>query len=192
MSSTWEERGQASAWPEHRPAPSDSAPIGSDEASGSDARREPPLPHEQARIDPQDRAFGAAAADDQEVVDELVGYGAEEQDLPEDRDWAPRAAGKAPVPGTLEGDIDSDLRSDSADAAVDGEHHRHEPVLHRHRHSHVTHNYNEATGGFDHLSSAHEHDHRHPGSSHSHRPHEDFELEHGGEGHDHDHDDPTR
>ena len=45
--------------------------------------------------DPQDRAFGAEAAKDQEIVDELDDSGALEEDLPERRGDLPRAGGKA-------------------------------------------------------------------------------------------------
>lgn len=45
--------------------------------------------------DPQDKAFGAAASRDQEIVDELEDWGAEERDLPGKPEQAPRAAGKA-------------------------------------------------------------------------------------------------
>ncbi len=50
---------------------------------------------EQPTKDPQDQAFGATAAKDLEIVDEFDDMGAEEEDLPDDREEAPRAAGKA-------------------------------------------------------------------------------------------------
>jgi hypothetical protein len=65
--------------------------------------------------------------------------------------------------------------------------HDHAAVAHTHRHYHVTHNLREMTGGFEHLSSAHEHEHDHAAMSHSHFPHEDFDSEHAGEAHVHDH-----
>lgn len=67
------------------------------------------------------------------------------------------------------------------------EEHTHEPLDHSHAHHHVTHNLNQRTGGFDHLSSEHEHLHDHAGVSHAHYPHQDFEHEHRFEAHDHDH-----
>jgi hypothetical protein len=53
-----------------------------------------------------------------------------------------------------------------------------------HRHFHVTHNHNEMTEGFEHLSAAqeHEHDHDHAPLHHAHVPHQDFEREHAGRG----------
>jgi hypothetical protein len=45
--------------------------------------------------DPQDEQFGIQAAKDQEIVEELEDWGAEWDDLPEDRDEVPRAGGKA-------------------------------------------------------------------------------------------------
>ena len=71
------------------------------------------------------------------------------------------------------------------------EEHTHEPVVHSHPHYHVTHNRNEMTGGFDHLSSQHEHEHDHAGLTHAHWPHENFEHEHLGEAHVHDHAEPV-
>jgi hypothetical protein len=67
------------------------------------------------------------------------------------------------------------------------EQHDHEALIHAHEHPHVTHNFNDRTAGFDHLSSAHEHEHDHAKVSHSHFAHRDFESEHRGEAHDHDH-----
>ena len=67
------------------------------------------------------------------------------------------------------------------------ERHDHAAVVHAHEHVHVTHNRNEMTGGFDHLSSEHEHDHDHAKVAHAHFPHRDFEQEHRYEAHDHDH-----
>ena len=72
------------------------------------------------------------------------------------------------------------------------EEHEHEALVHSHRHYHVTHNYREMTGGFEHLSSAHEHEHDHAPVSHSHYPHEDFDAEHIGEAHVHDHTVPVK
>ncbi len=45
--------------------------------------------------DPQDQAFGAAAAEDQERADDLERQGAHTEDLPDAPARAPRAAGKA-------------------------------------------------------------------------------------------------
>ena len=45
--------------------------------------------------DPQDTAFGAAAAADQEFVDELEDEGVSEEELPDAVFEPPRAAGKA-------------------------------------------------------------------------------------------------
>ena len=67
------------------------------------------------------------------------------------------------------------------------ENHDHGALVHSHRHYHVTHNYQEAGGGFEHLSAAHEHSHDHTAVTHSHRPHERFDDEHAGEAHVHDH-----
>ena len=72
------------------------------------------------------------------------------------------------------------------------EEHEHDKLVHTHAHHHVTHNYNEHTGGFDHLSSFHEHEHDHAALRHSHAPHENFENEHLGEAHVHDHAAPTK
>jgi hypothetical protein len=47
------------------------------------------------------------------------------------------------------------------------------------------------TGGFEHLSAAHEHEHDHAPLHHAHVPHQDFEREHAGEAHVHDHDQPA-
>ena len=49
----------------------------------------------ETRQDPQDKAFGAAAAADQEFVDQLDDEGVTEEDLPDVPAEAPRAAGKA-------------------------------------------------------------------------------------------------
>jgi hypothetical protein len=73
------------------------------------------------------------------------------------------------------------------DGSSTWEHHEHDAIVHRHEHPHVTHNLNERTQGFDHLSSSHEHDHDHAAVSHAHYGHIDFESEHRGEAHDHDH-----
>jgi hypothetical protein len=48
------------------------------------------------------------------------------------------------------------------------------------------------TGGFEHLSAAHEHDHDHAPLHHANVPHQDFEREHAGEAHVHDHDQRRR
>jgi hypothetical protein len=58
-----------------------------------------------------------------------------------------------------------------------------EGLVHSHRHFHVTHNRNEMTGGFEHLSAAHEHKHDHTTLHHAHVRHQDFEREHAGEAH---------
>ena len=71
------------------------------------------------------------------------------------------------------------------------EEHEHPPVVHSHPHYHVTHNRNEMTGGFDHLSSQHVHEHDHAGLAHAHFPHQNFEHEHEGEAHIHDHAEPV-
>jgi hypothetical protein len=63
--------------------------------------------------------------------------------------------------------------------------HAHEALSHQHAHYHVTHNFNNLTGGFDHLYTRHSHPHDHPAVEHSHHPHENFESEHSGEAHDH-------
>ena len=70
--------------------------------------------------------------------------------------------------------------------------HDHEELVHSHRHYHVTHNYRDMTGGFEHLSSAHEHEHDHAAVNPSHYPHEDFDSEHAGEAHVHDHSVPVK
>jgi hypothetical protein len=72
------------------------------------------------------------------------------------------------------------------------EEHDHDAIVHTHVHYHVTHNFRELTGGFEHLSSAHDHEHDHAPIKHSHHPHQDFEEEHGGEAHIHDHVQPAR
>lgn len=69
----------------------------------------------------------------------------------------------------------------------DWDEHSHEAVVHTHGHYHVTHNFREATGGFEHLSSYHEHEHDHAAMRHRHFPHENYEQEHAGEAHIHDH-----
>jgi hypothetical protein len=71
------------------------------------------------------------------------------------------------------------------------EEHDHEGLVHTHRHYHVTHNRNDMTGGFEHLSAAHEHEHNHAPMRHAHVAHQDFEHEHAGEAHVHDHDQPA-
>ncbi|HEV8626563.1 MAG TPA: hypothetical protein VG034_19125 [Acidimicrobiia bacterium] len=72
------------------------------------------------------------------------------------------------------------------------EQHDHPALAHNHGHYHVTHNYNDASGGFVHLSSRHDHEHDHAPLSHAHYPHEDFEKEHVGEAHIHDHEQAVR
>ena len=72
------------------------------------------------------------------------------------------------------------------------EEHTHDAVVHSHRHYHVTHNFIERSGGFEHLSSAHEHEHDHAALTHTHFPHQDFDSEHEGEAHIHEHGDPVR
>jgi hypothetical protein len=47
------------------------------------------------KIDEQDRQFGADAAEDQEVVDRLDDEGKDADDLPDQPQRQPRAAGKA-------------------------------------------------------------------------------------------------
>jgi len=69
----------------------------------------------------------------------------------------------------------------------DSAEHSHEALTHDHEHHHVTHNFNAARGGFEHLSARHAHQHDHGGLIHSHHPHEDFDREHAGEAHEHDH-----
>ena len=49
----------------------------------------------QPHQDPQDKAFGATAAEDQEFVDQLEDEGAAEEQLPDPVEEPPRAAGKA-------------------------------------------------------------------------------------------------
>jgi hypothetical protein len=72
------------------------------------------------------------------------------------------------------------------------EEHHHEALVHDHRHYHVTHNYNDLTTGFDHLSSTHSHEHDHGELTHRHHPHVAFETEHLGEAHVHDHEVPVK
>src|SRR5688500_10208250 len=72
------------------------------------------------------------------------------------------------------------------------EQHDHPALAHSHVHYHVTHNYNDASGGFVHLSSRHEHEHDHAALTHAHFPHENFEQEHEGEAHIHDHEQAVR
>jgi len=72
------------------------------------------------------------------------------------------------------------------------EQHDHPALAHQHGHYHVTHNFNEASGGFVHLSSRHEHEHDHAALSHAHFPHENFDKEHEGEAHIHDHEQAVR
>ena len=72
------------------------------------------------------------------------------------------------------------------------EEHHHDAIVHTHEHYHVTHNYNDLTTGFDHLSSSHAHEHDHGELTHRHHPHQSFEQEHGGEAHVHDHEAPVR
>jgi len=50
------------------------------------------------RIDPQDRQFGAAAARDQERVDQLEEAGVDEASMPDESAARPRAGGKADPP----------------------------------------------------------------------------------------------
>jgi hypothetical protein len=56
---------------------------------------EDPVAPDLPRKDPQDQAFGATAAKDQEIVDEFDDMGAGKEDLPTEREEVPRAAGKA-------------------------------------------------------------------------------------------------
>ncbi len=55
--------------------------------------------------------------------------------------------------------------------AAGWEEHDHEGLVHARRHFRVTHNHNEMTGGFEHLSAAHEHEHDHAPLRHAHVPH---------------------
>jgi hypothetical protein len=50
---------------------------------------------EPPKQDPQDKAFGAAASRDQEVVDALEEQGVTEDELPDEPARHPRSAGKA-------------------------------------------------------------------------------------------------
>lgn len=72
------------------------------------------------------------------------------------------------------------------------EQHEHEALVHDHGHYHVTHNLDDDTGAFRHLSSRHTHAHDHAAMQHSHTPHRAFESEHMGETHDHDHGEPVK
>lgn len=54
---------------------------------------------DQPTQDPQDKAFGAAASRDQDLVDELEKKGVEEDELPDVPARHPRSAGKAEVEG---------------------------------------------------------------------------------------------
>ena len=63
--------------------------------------------------------------------------------------------------------------------------HSHQALSHQHPHYHVTHNFNNLTGGFDHLFTRHSHHHDHAAVDHSHHPHQDFDAEHAGEAHQH-------
>jgi hypothetical protein len=67
--------------------------------ASSDYVEEATVLPQQPTQDPQDKAFGEAAARDEEAVDELEDWGAEEDDLPDEPPQHPRAGGKAePVP----------------------------------------------------------------------------------------------
>jgi hypothetical protein len=55
---------------------------------------------EEPTQDPQDRAFGAAASRDQDIVDALDEKRATEDELPNEPTRHPRAAGKAEPAGT--------------------------------------------------------------------------------------------
>ncbi len=50
---------------------------------------------QEPRQDPQDKAFGAAASRDQEIVDHLAEQGVTENELPDEPARHPRAGGKA-------------------------------------------------------------------------------------------------
>jgi hypothetical protein len=50
---------------------------------------------EEPTQDPQDKAFGAAASRDQDIVDELEKQGVTEDELPDEPTHHPRSAGKA-------------------------------------------------------------------------------------------------
>ena len=53
--------------------------------------------------DPQDKAFGAAASRDQDIVDTLKEAGVTEDELPDEPTRYPRAGGKAEPAGTAGG-----------------------------------------------------------------------------------------
>jgi hypothetical protein len=53
-------------------------------------------PNNQLDRDPQDNQFGKAAAEDQELADELKGDGVAEDELPDTPADPPRAGDKAP------------------------------------------------------------------------------------------------
>ncbi len=53
-------------------------------------------PKNQLDRDPQDNQFGRAAAEDQELVDELAEDGVSEDELPDAPAYTPRAGDKAP------------------------------------------------------------------------------------------------
>jgi hypothetical protein len=55
---------------------------------------------EEPTQDPQDKAFGAAASRDQDIVDALEEKGVTEDELPDEPTRHPRAAGKAEPGGT--------------------------------------------------------------------------------------------
>jgi len=69
--------------------------------------------------------------------------------------------------------------------------HPHEGMTHSHRHYHVTHSWNMHSGGFEHLSAAHDHEHDHATLTHAHYPHKDVGAEHDHEAHIHDHVEPV-
>ncbi len=84
------------------------------------------------------------------------------------------------------------MASQQVDELQQQEEHQHEAVVHDHAHYHVTHNLDERSGTFQHLSSRHDHAHDHAAVTHTHVPHVEFASEHMGETHDHDHGEPVK
>jgi len=74
-----------------------------------------------------------------------------------------------------------------ADPEAEWREHNHDAMTHSHRHYHITHSWNMHSGGFEHLSAAHEHEHDHSAVTHTHYPHKDMAAEHEREAHIHDH-----
>lgn len=77
------------------------------------------------------------------------------------------------------------------DPEIEWQEHTHDGMTHSHRHYHITHSWNAHSGGFEHLSAAHEHEHDHAPLRHAHYPHQDVAAEHGREAHVHDHLEPV-